>query len=128
MASDLMAKGALRTLRTLRRRGRTVPDDVAVVGFDDLASVSVSTDPPLTTVRQDIEGMGRTMARLLVRELYEHGTGTRARAAVITPTTLIRRGAACPPHPRIREERYEAVYPPVNRLRDGSVHDRRAEV
>ncbi|MFE6764948.1 LacI family DNA-binding transcriptional regulator [Streptomyces sp. NPDC057689] len=91
VASDLMAKGAL---RTLRRRGRTVPDDVAVVGFDDLTSVSASTDPPLTTVRQDIEGMGRTMARLLVRKLYEHGTETRARAAVITPTTLIRRGSA----------------------------------
>ncbi|MFF7341260.1 LacI family DNA-binding transcriptional regulator [Streptomyces sp. NPDC008163] len=91
VASDLMAKGALRTLHA---RGRSVPDEVAVVGFDDLASVSTATDPPLTTVRQDIEGMGRTMARLLLRKLREQGSGTRTQATVITATTLTRRGSA----------------------------------
>ncbi|MER5889524.1 LacI family DNA-binding transcriptional regulator [Streptomyces sp. NPDC001941] len=92
VASDLMAKGAL---RALHERGRTVPGDVSVVGFDDLAPVSERTDPPLTTVRQDIEGMGRTMARLLVRKLRPHGsTAARAQAAVITATSLVRRGSA----------------------------------
>ncbi|MGW6292383.1 LacI family DNA-binding transcriptional regulator, partial [Streptomyces sp. NPDC055058] len=63
-ANDLTAAGAL---RALREHGRRVPDDVAVVGFDDMLPVAEQTDPPLTTVRQDIEEMGRLMARLLLR-------------------------------------------------------------
>ncbi|MDC7339698.1 LacI family DNA-binding transcriptional regulator [Streptomyces lydicus] len=63
--SDLMASGALRTLRA---RGRRVPDEVAVVGYDDLEPAAWA-DPPLTTVRQDVEEMGRLMARLLLRLL-----------------------------------------------------------
>ena len=61
-----MASGAL---RVLRQRGLRVPEDVAVVGFDDMVSVAEWTDPPLTTIRQDIEEMGRLMARLLLRAL-----------------------------------------------------------
>ncbi|HEY2948670.1 MAG TPA: LacI family DNA-binding transcriptional regulator [Micromonosporaceae bacterium] len=61
VASDLMAAGALRVLREL---GRRVPEDVAVVGFED-APVAQQTDPPLTTVHQDVEEMGRQMALLL---------------------------------------------------------------
>ncbi len=60
-ASDLMAVGAL---AELRRRGRRVPDDVAVVGFED-SILARHTDPPLTTVRQPVEELGRTMARIL---------------------------------------------------------------
>lgn len=63
--SDLMASGALRTLRAY---GRRVPEDVAVVGYDDLEPAAWA-DPPLTTVRQDVEGMGRIMARLLLGRL-----------------------------------------------------------
>ncbi|MGW9040381.1 LacI family DNA-binding transcriptional regulator, partial [Streptomyces sp. NPDC055721] len=66
VANDLMATGAL---RTLRERGVRVPEDVAVVGFDDMASVVDRTSPALTTVRQDIEGMGRLMVKLLMRLL-----------------------------------------------------------
>ena len=54
-ASDMMAAGALRALRTA---GRRVPEDVAVVGFEDSA-VARYAQPPLTTVRQPIEEMGR---------------------------------------------------------------------
>ncbi|MET7619326.1 LacI family DNA-binding transcriptional regulator [Streptomyces sp. NPDC005408] len=90
-ANDLMASGAL---RTLRERGRRVPEDVALVGFDDMASVVESTDPPLTTIRQDIEGMGRLMVRLLMRVLNESEPGSGAPASVITPTTLVRRASA----------------------------------
>ncbi|HET6215289.1 MAG TPA: LacI family DNA-binding transcriptional regulator [Micromonosporaceae bacterium] len=61
-ASDLMAAGAL---RVLRETGKKVPDDVAVVGFEDSA-VAMQTDPLLTTVHQPVEEMGRQMARLLV--------------------------------------------------------------
>jgi DNA-binding LacI/PurR family transcriptional regulator len=89
-ANDLMASGAL---RTLRQRGLRVPEDVALVGFDDMAPVAETTDPPLTTVHQDIDGMGRLMVQLLMRAL---GTGANARrpTAVITPTSLVRRASA----------------------------------
>ncbi len=93
-ASDLMASGAL---RVLRRRGRRVPEDVAVVGFDDMVQVAGWTDPPLTTVRQDVEEMGRLMARLLLRVLDGHaGQPDRAPApsSVITETRLVRRASA----------------------------------
>ncbi|OSP44922.1 MULTISPECIES: LacI family DNA-binding transcriptional regulator [unclassified Streptomyces] len=93
--NDLMAAGAL---RVLREHGRRVPDDVAVVGFDDMLPIAEQTEPPLTTVRQDIEGMGRLMARLLLHDL--NGTGTPSEAAgagsdgLILPTTLVRRASA----------------------------------
>ncbi|WP_369193300.1 LacI family DNA-binding transcriptional regulator [Streptomyces djakartensis] len=61
-ANDNMAAGALRTLRTA---GRSVPDDIAVAGFDDLA-VARLADPPLTTVHQPVRALGREMARMLV--------------------------------------------------------------
>ena len=51
-----------------RAAGRRVPDDVAVVGFDDSPSAA-HTDPPLTTVHQPVEAMGREMVRLLVEAL-----------------------------------------------------------
>jgi DNA-binding LacI/PurR family transcriptional regulator len=56
-ASDLMAAGAL---RSLRRLGRRVPDDVAVIGFDD-SPLAQHTDPPLSTVRQPVEAMAARM-------------------------------------------------------------------
>ncbi|WP_203903028.1 LacI family DNA-binding transcriptional regulator [Virgisporangium aliadipatigenens] len=61
--SDLMADGAL---RTLKQAGRRVPEDVAVVGFDD-NMVAAFADPPLTTVRQPIQEIGRTLARQVLR-------------------------------------------------------------
>ncbi|MET9860473.1 LacI family DNA-binding transcriptional regulator [Streptomyces smyrnaeus] len=61
-ASDVMAAGAR---LALRETGRRVPDDVALVGFDDSA-VARHMDPPLTTVRQPIEEMGRAMVRMLL--------------------------------------------------------------
>ncbi|WP_335932918.1 LacI family DNA-binding transcriptional regulator [Streptomyces sp. PTD5-9] len=91
-ANDLMASGAL---RVLRERGRRVPEDVALVGFDDIASVAEATDPPLTTVRQDIEGMGRLMVRLLMRRLNgTDGAAEEETGPVITPTELVRRASA----------------------------------
>ncbi|MDX3180318.1 MULTISPECIES: LacI family DNA-binding transcriptional regulator [Streptomyces] len=89
VSNDLMASGAL---RVLRERGVRVPEDVAVVGFDDMASVAEATEPPLTTVRQDVEGMGRLMVRLLMERLNS-GTGAWP-DSVITPTELVRRASA----------------------------------
>jgi DNA-binding LacI/PurR family transcriptional regulator len=88
-ASDAMASGAL---RVLRERGRRIPEDVAVVGFDDVESIAAWTDPPLTTVRQDIEEMGRLMARLLLRRLA--GTGSSGPTSIVIPTRLVVRATA----------------------------------
>ena len=89
VSNDLMASGAL---RVLRERGVRVPEDVAVVGFDDMAPVAEATEPPLTTVRQDVEGMGRLMVRLLMERLNS-GTGAWP-DSVNTPTELVRRASA----------------------------------
>jgi len=86
VASDLMAHGAL---RTLREAGRRVPDDVAVVGFDDI-EMARFTDPPLTTVRQPIVEIGRQLARLMVRVI----AGEQVESAVLLPTELVVRDSS----------------------------------
>jgi DNA-binding LacI/PurR family transcriptional regulator len=86
VASDLMAHGAL---RTLREAGRRVPDDVAVVGFDDV-EIARYTDPPLTTVRQPIIDIGREM----VRQLLRIARGDDVEEALILPTQLVVRESA----------------------------------
>jgi DNA-binding LacI/PurR family transcriptional regulator len=64
-ASDVMALGVV---RGARRDGFDVPRDVSVVGFDDSLLMS-STDPPLTTVRQPIEAMGRGAVATLMSQI-----------------------------------------------------------
>jgi LacI family transcriptional regulator len=87
VASDLMAVGAL---RALQQAGRRVPDDVALVGFDD-APVATFTDPPLTTVRQPVYELGVTAIKQLLRLLEEeHEEPVRA----ILSTELVIR-ASC---------------------------------
>ncbi len=81
-ASDLMAIGAMRALRAA---GRTVPDDVAVVGFDDSHAARLA-NPQLTSVRQPMEEIGRSLARLLLNEVRNPG---RRSASLIVPTELI---------------------------------------
>jgi DNA-binding LacI/PurR family transcriptional regulator len=63
--SDVLALGAI---RAVRRAGLTVPGDVSVVGYDDSAWLNC-TDPPLTTVRQPIESMGKSAVALLVGQM-----------------------------------------------------------
>ena len=86
VASDLMADGAL---RTLRQAGRRVPGDVAVVGFDDI-ELARYTEPPLTTVRQPILDIGREM----VRQLLRLAAGEEIEPALVLPTQLVRRDSA----------------------------------
>ncbi|MDM4720990.1 LacI family DNA-binding transcriptional regulator [Micromonospora sp. WMMA1363] len=85
-ASDLMAHAALRTLRAA---GRRVPDDVAVIGFDDIETAAY-TEPPLTTVRQPIQEIGRQMTRQLLRL----AAGEHIEPAVVLPTELVLRDSA----------------------------------
>jgi DNA-binding LacI/PurR family transcriptional regulator len=86
-ANDLMAAGALRVLKAT---GRRVPDDVALVGFDD-SSVARHTDPQLTSVRQPIEELGHHMARLLLMRLRSRDV---VPDPVVLPTELIVRESA----------------------------------
>ncbi|MFC6885039.1 MULTISPECIES: LacI family DNA-binding transcriptional regulator [Actinomadura] len=86
-ADDPMALGAL---RVLRRRGRGVPGDVAVVGFDDSAAASLA-DPPLTTVHQSPEEMGREMARLLVSRI--RGEAVADPVVILRPHLVLRDSA-----------------------------------
>ena len=86
-ANDLMAVGAL---QALRESGRRVPEDVAVVGFED-APVSLSTQPPLTTVHQSPERMGREMVAMLLETMG--GTGPEP-AGRMLPTRLVVRGSS----------------------------------
>jgi DNA-binding LacI/PurR family transcriptional regulator len=85
VASDIMAAGAL---HALRRAGRRVPDDVAVVGFDDLP-LAQHTRPPLTTVRQPLERVGAAAARRLLSDM----DGTDEPGDPILPTTLVSRAS-----------------------------------
>lgn len=87
VANDLMAQGALLVLRD---HGRRVPDDVAVVGFDD-SSAALASRPLLTTVRQPVEDMAAEMAKLLMAQIDDPALGTRS---VIFKTTLVRRQSA----------------------------------
>lgn len=86
-ASDPMAFGAL---RILHRRGRRIPDDVAVIGFDD-SSAAPLADPPLSTVHQSLEEMGVEMARLLVSRIRGE---TVADPVVILQPHLVLRASA----------------------------------
>ncbi|WP_336322205.1 LacI family DNA-binding transcriptional regulator [Streptomyces lavendofoliae] len=86
-ASDVMAAGALHELRAA---GRRVPGDVAVVGFDD-SPIARHTDPPLTTVRQPVEEMGRAMAGVLLEAVREQSAA--AWRHVILRTELVERAS-----------------------------------
>jgi DNA-binding LacI/PurR family transcriptional regulator len=86
-ASDLMAAGVL---GALRRAGRRVPDDVAVIGFED-SPLAQHTDPKLTTVRQPVEAMGARMASELLALIARGG---QQPAHVILDTELVIRDSA----------------------------------
>jgi DNA-binding LacI/PurR family transcriptional regulator len=83
--SDLMAIAAM---DVIREHGRRVPEDVAVIGYDDL-SIAAHSNPPLTTVRQNIPLAGKLLAENLIQYL-ESGTITH----VATPVELIVRKSA----------------------------------
>jgi DNA-binding LacI/PurR family transcriptional regulator len=86
-ASDLMAVGVL---RALRRTGRRVPDDVALIGFDN-ASIARTTDPPLTTVGQPVEEAGAWAARELLGHI--DGTVVEQRQAIFGTELVLRESA-----------------------------------
>ena len=64
-ANDLMALGALTVLRA---EGRRVPEDVALIGFDDI-EITQHSEPPLTTIRQPVAEVAREMTREVLRQI-----------------------------------------------------------
>jgi len=90
-ASDPLALGAI---RAARRGGLKVPADVSVVGFDDSAFMTC-TEPPLTTVRQPIEAMGRAVVDLLGAQIQ--GTQANPGELLFEPELVVRGSTAPPP-------------------------------
>jgi DNA-binding LacI/PurR family transcriptional regulator len=86
-ASDLMAVAALGALQAA---GRRVPEDVAVVGYDD-SPIATTTRPTLTSVRQPIEEMGREMVHLLAGGIEQNG---RVARHIVLATELIARASS----------------------------------
>jgi LacI family transcriptional regulator len=85
--NDLMAVGVLDGLRSA---GRTVPDDVAVIGFDDI-SIAAHTRPALTTVRQPSREMGEAAATMLLDHLAGQAL---PHTPHVVPTSLVIRESA----------------------------------
>jgi DNA-binding LacI/PurR family transcriptional regulator len=84
-ANDLTAIGAMEALRAARRR---IPEDVAVVGFDDIAFAAF-IDPPLTTVAQPTYRLGALAMERLLKLMRGEATG--ARHVVLKPHLIVRR-------------------------------------
>lgn len=89
VANDIMAFGAMRALRSA---GRLIPDDVAVVGFDDVPA-SAMTHPPLTTIRQPLYEMGRTAASMVMAAVRGEPIAQR----IELPTSLVIRESSGKP-------------------------------
>ncbi|HTF11135.1 MAG TPA: LacI family DNA-binding transcriptional regulator [Asanoa sp.] len=87
VANDLMAQGALSVLREL---GRRVPEEIAVVGFDD-SSAALAARPPLTTVRQPLEDMAAESARLLIAHI--DNPKLIPQTVIFEPTLVVRASA-----------------------------------
>jgi len=92
VASDNMAIGALKAIRAA---GLKAPDDIAVVGFDDIP-LAATAEPPLTTVHQPIDQLGFLAASTLI-DLLETAAdpiGNNSTQCIVLPTELVVR-ASC---------------------------------
>ena len=87
--NDRMAIGVL---SALRHKGIRVPEDVSVVGFDDMPLASYF-DPPLTTIRQDFTAIGEQAVHVLMNKIEKPGTPLENR---VLSAELIVRGSTCP--------------------------------
>jgi DNA-binding LacI/PurR family transcriptional regulator len=92
--SDVLALGAI---RAVRRAGLSVPGDVSVVGYDDSAFMNC-TDPPLTTVRQPIEAMGKAAVALLVNQI--ENVAVYPEELLFEPELVVRGSTGRPPSAR----------------------------
>jgi LacI family transcriptional regulator, repressor for deo operon, udp, cdd, tsx, nupC, and nupG len=93
--SDLMALGAI---RAAHRLGLTVPGDVSVVGFDDSAFMTL-VHPPLTTIRQPVESMGRAVVDLLMQQVA--GGHVPPEEILFEPELVVRGSTGSAPRTRL---------------------------
>lgn len=84
VSNGLMTLGALETIHHL---GARVPEDVALIGFDDMPW-ALAVDPPLTVVRQPAEAMGRRAMELLLRRITE--PGREVQVVALQPELVVR--------------------------------------
>lgn len=92
-ANDLLAIGCL---RALRERDVAVPDEVSLVGFNDMPLVDL-IEPPLTTVRVPQYELGREAGRMLLDAVEGRGRGERGAVHTLAPELVVRRSTAAPP-------------------------------
>lgn len=92
--NDISAMGAIRALREAKIR---VPQDVSVVGFDDIQSAAYQ-NPALTTVRQPLREMGRIAAETLLQRIRRAGKNTHRGEIMVEPELIIRETTAPPPN------------------------------
>ncbi len=90
-ANDTMAAGAY---RVIYESGLKIPEDIAIIGFDDLP-IAAQLDPPLTTIRQPLHRMGQMAVERLIDLLREPQTPPRQ--VTLAPELIIRQ--SCPSHP-----------------------------
>ncbi|MET9736401.1 LacI family DNA-binding transcriptional regulator [Streptomyces sp. NPDC006458] len=90
-ANDQMALGVM---LALHEAGRRIPEDISVVGFDDVAEAAYFL-PPLTTVRQNFEVVGRHCVTLLLDQIEGRTDGPRSLA--VEPELVVRESTAPPP-------------------------------
>ncbi len=91
VANNLMTLGAL---DAIRERGLRIPEDISVVGFDDMPWAAL-LQPPLTVLAQPTYDIGRTAAELLFERL---ASADKPATSIQLPTTLVVRGSTAPPH------------------------------
>lgn len=94
VANDQMVLGVL---RALHEHGRRVPEDVSIVGFDDIPEAEYFL-PPLTTVKQDFTELGRRSVALLM-ECVRQGQGALESPEVVQPQLIVRSSTAPPTTP-----------------------------
>jgi LacI family transcriptional regulator, galactose operon repressor len=100
--SDLMAIGAIQLLRT---RGLAVPQDISVVGYDDIP-VAAFVDPPLTTINQPMREVGELAAGIVLDAIAGDGGGWREPRVRLLPARVVVRGSVGPARPK--EEPWQA--------------------
>ncbi len=88
-SSDQMAIGAI---AAIHESGLRVPEDIALVGFDDIETARYM-QPPLTTVRQDMLGQGQLAVRMLIARI--NGKASDVETEILPTTLVIRRSCGC---------------------------------